>query len=283
MNVLKTVSLAAIAAISTSAMAATFELNTDQPIDFNEYFVYPNLQFGQITDAKLIAEGSDFYSATFLDLFTLSFENAPSITVRNLKQTSETDCGPNGSSPAFYGEVANQWVFRKIGVTVCPMNEPDGIRTGFKMTVVDSDNYVGSNAPSFDSVIVAEGATYLKDTTPNKVTDIVKTNVESKSLRLSLLQKPANVEIDGFPRFGFVVNAAWLGFGDKTLVLEESIYADPAKVKSVTLLLTTESFPEGDVQFLAVRYEDESGLQQETNPVDLRFLLEQSYGPVFQP
>jgi hypothetical protein len=282
----------AIATSTAFAADTTYNFESDN-ITNNGFDIIPGLELnGVIRSTFSIVTGDNTSSMPFqakeVKNFKLNFDNAPSLNISSLKRVDNGSINcPGGlyNSDVFFGTVNNAWIFRTVEVTLCtqyaaPMPYAE---FSYQVTVKDMDSYTsGMIQPG--QLILAEGNGTAFDKTPNKVVDTAKTNVDSKTLRLSLLQRISEVEIPNYgPRFGFVINASWLGHGDKPLVLD--FYPATEAAKAIAIVLTTMPgpIPEEDIEMISVRFVDETGMEQQTTEMELRYVLEQSYGPLPLP
>ncbi len=289
MNIYQQVGITAIVATysATAAIAADTEYKFESDYLSNQStFQIPGLDistasassFTLVVDDPLTNPSPDVIKE--IKNFKLEFENAPSLLVSSLKkvQYSPMYCPSNN---VFYGTVNNTWIFRTIEVTLCANYLPNMPIADFNymITVKDNDSY-NSNMPVPSVLELAEGSGTALDKTPNKIADTLRTTVLDKTLRMNLLQRPAEALIPNVgPKFGFVINAAWLGFGDQPLVIDL-----PAAENVTAIALVIEVIPgptpETDMSMISVIYKDSMGTQSQTPPTDLRYLLEQSYGPL---
>lgn len=294
MNILK--QLGVVAVMATIAVPVSFaadviyKFETEFPLSNSVYDIIPGLNLNEVNSSSfhIVTDPVNGpYPVKEIKNFNLDFEHAPDLTVNSLKRVEDghISCPNSQSGDVFFGSVNNAWLFRTVEVTLCTSYTQGMAFADFSymITVKDMESYTyGDVQPGM--IQLADGQGFAFDTTPNKVADTLRTNFDGKVLRLSLLQRQAEVEIPNMGvHHGFVVNASWLGHGDKPLVLEQY----PANIWDTAIALVYElisgSEPELNLQMLSIRYIDAMGNEQQTSPMELRYILEQSYGSLPPP
>jgi hypothetical protein len=282
--------ITAVAIAGTAAFAADTTYSFDSEYINNSTFeAIPGLDLLDVNSSSfsLVAGDSGMYPEEVKEIrnFKLDFANAPDLTISKLSLSDNPNmqCPSTGNGgQTYFGTVNNVWIFRTLEVTVCTSYAPGMIMADFsyRVSVKDMESYTTNDFPT-GMLQLVEGYGYAIDKTPNKVADTYRTTVADKVLRLNLLQRPAEVEVDGMPpRFGFVLNASWLGHGDKQLVIEGYGFEPTAKAIAIVTETIPGPTPEESFTSLRIRYVDETGMEQETPNTDLNYLLEQTYGPL---
>jgi hypothetical protein len=288
----KTLGMTVAAAVfaSTAAVAAdvTYTFESDY-ISNSAFDIIPGLDLNTINSSTFsIVTGDTAMSpddVKEIKNFKIDFANAPDLTISKLMRADNPSiqCPSIGTGgEAYFGTVNNVWIFRTLEVTFCASYAPGMPVADFsyRVSVKDMESFTTNDTPP-GMLQLVEGHGYAIDKTPNKVVDNFRTVVAGKTLRLNLLQRPADVEIPGMgPRFGFVMNASWLGHGDKPLVIDAYGFSPSAKAIAIVTEVFPGPMPEDDMTMLRIRYIDETGMEQETPDTDLNYLLEQSYGPL---
>ena len=237
-----------------------------------------NITGGSITVTESL-EGQDEY----LENVTLKFNNAPSISVNRLNRVNDGSKQCNYYSPyqsVYVGTVKNQWLFREVEVTICPQSygPMPYLDANYTIAAKTYEAY-DSATPSMPGFLLASGSFHGKDVTPNPVTDVYTTTIGGKPLTLELLKHAGEVEIEfQGARYGIILNANWMGHGERQLVIDNA----PITPNASTIAINVDVIPgpEGDVEMIRISYQDEQGMQQEVPPVELQYLVEQSYGPM---
>ncbi|WP_196158993.1 hypothetical protein [Reinekea sp. G2M2-21] len=243
----------------------------------------PVLDLTNITGGSLSVVESMAQPIEYIENVTLEFENAPTLTVARLSKVTDgsKQCNGYGSYGDVYnGSVKDQWLFREVELTLCPQGygPMPFLDANYTISAKTYEAY-DSETPSLPGFMLAEGTIHSIDVTPNPVTDVYTTTLNGKPLTLELLKHSGEVELESQGmRYGIILNANWMGNGERQLVIDNSPVSPFSK--TIAIMVETIPGPEGDMETLRIVYADESGQRQETYPTELRMLVEQAYGPI---
>ncbi len=253
-----------IASSVTQAEVKLFEASYINSFSSN---VYPGLDLNGLDQIKISVDKKSSVEnpAPTFDLKRIEFKfpNANNLITTNFTKLVNTP-------DTYRAVVTSPWVFKKVMVEVNSYDFLEHNRFNYRVIVMDSTSNINNieQAQGFD---LFAGDAELVDVSPNKIVDVVRTKFLDKPLTLRLLDKvsPEGVKIE----------AIWMGHGTEILTLPSSFFPE---LKPVALILTKIAGPIPDEQRIKVRFDD-AYTGPETAEEDLRFLLEQAFGPLPYP
>lgn len=250
--------------LPSTAETQTFEINYPST---NAQPLYPNLNLNSVSSIKLVVDRNQQNPEGSIRRLDIDFENATDLTVTNFSREYDRHVATiNGA-----------WVYRKLGVELVsngPISENSDIN--IRLYVIEMDSVLNSPGETFGPDILTVNGP-LMNTSPNPIADVTSMVVNGKRLTLRLLKRPES----GMNGEGFVVNAQWLGNGDRTLYLNTPI-APPEYANFVAVGFNLESvtLPDGNVDYqIQVRYEDQWGTSFVNGFEPLKPLLDMVYPP----
>jgi hypothetical protein len=257
--------LTAVGMISTvEAKTTKYELVNLFSQSGDSNIIYPGLQFFTVTSATLTVTTNPPEPETKITLLEVTFPNSAKFRATNFKLIEGTK---------YRAYVADAWVYRELMIDV-DFN-PNGPLI-VEVYISDRVGFVKStvNTQTLPPIMLFGVRGDLNDITPTKVVDQKTLTVAGRKLILSLRDR---LVLNGqFTSEGFAVDALWYGRGTKTLILPAPFGRDMFDKVEVTALVI-----DGNINdpVISVKFKDLNGNEIPSNPVILRNLLDQAYGP----
>lgn len=255
-----------LAATSTFAVTVKYELKNLQ--SNNGWIHYPDLDFSNATSAILTVEKRDPYSEPQIKSLDITFPNAAKLSAKDFKQVNVDGSGHRAV-------VDDAWIYRQVIVDIHGINfyDPQSHLT-IDVAVSEKQGFINpENQERGEHILLAHGQ--LKDITTSKIVDTGSAVVNGKRANLSLKNRLA---ISPSGAGSFAIDVLWMGKGENTIYVDSGFtpnYFD--FVTPIALILEDLTSPEGPM--IKVTAKDYNGNQIEGQPLRLKALLEQAYGP----
>jgi len=262
MNLKRMIGATSMILASTLANAELLNFSAQQPAGYSSY-TYPglNLESLDALNIRVDANVNESNGALEYDIKRAEFKfpQANDLIVNGFEKV-------DGTSDTYRAMVNSPWVFKKVLVELKAYDFRDDESVQYRITVVDTTSS-NDNLTQAQGVELFSGQSNVKDVTNKKVTDVVRTQYLGKNLTLRLY--------DRLGMQGAQVQAVWMGYGTEILNLDAP--ASPL-AKAVTLHLDTQG-PEPRIK-ASIK---ENNFTFDSAEQDLRFLLEQAFGPLPYP
>ncbi|WP_196140217.1 hypothetical protein [Aliikangiella sp. G2MR2-5] len=266
---IKSCTLALLAASSSLSFAETINFEMPFPSTTANSF-YPTLDLNQLNKVNLTVERNIFSPEDTIKSVKLDFANATDIITSNLAYSQ--------SANKYVGTINGAWIYRQVGIEI---NASPQILTNenvsIRLFVVEQQSNINNPEQSFGpDLVVTEGV--LFNVTPNPVIDSANVQVEDKNLNLRLHQRADSVSLPTVSGEGFIIDARWLGHGDRTLIIPAPYNINDINFKTVAINIESYPLPDGQIDhMISITYEDMGGYQQTTPFEPLKPLLENAY------
>jgi len=263
--------------VATSAYAVTLKYDLNALNSHNSSIHYPGLDFSNAKSAVLTVNKTVSGVEPELASLVLTFPEVAKLTATGFKKM---DGG-------FYrAVVSNAWIYRQVVVDV-HTGDFNAFHNGHVFIEVSVSEKYAFIQPEEDTkgenIFMAFGD--LRDITATKIVDIESRIVNGKKLTLSLKDRlgiaPQDVVING-NREGFVVDALWMGKGQKTLYIPSFLSMHEYDyITAVGLVIEESATPMGIEYLVSVKFKDQQGIELTSPSIPLTQLLDSVYPPQF--
>lgn len=263
--------------VAAGASAVTLKYDLVGLSSHNNSSYYPDLNFSNAKSALLTVNKTSFDTEPELVSLVLTFPQVAKLTATEFKKM-------NGG---FYrAVVSNAWIYRQVVVDVYT-GDLNVINQGHIWMEVSVSEKYAFIQPQEDikgeSIFYAYGN--VRDITATKVVDVESRTVNGKKLTLSLKDRlgvaPQDAVING-NREGFVVDALWMGKGQKTLYIPSFVSMHEYDyITAIGLVIEESATPMGVEYLVSVKFKDQQGTELTSPPTPLTQLLDSVYPPQF--
>lgn len=278
MNIIaRSLGVTLIALASSTTYAKTFKYDLLGIHSSNGPISYPNLDFSQANSAILTVNKDPLSPDVQISSVEITFPNAAKLLATGFKKT---DFG------RYRAAVNDVWIYRQVIVEVNgdDLNRAGPIPVSVSVSVSEKSVFI---QPETDTkghpLFNVEGL--MRDITVNKVVDNESLILDGKRLNLSLKENLSfatpDARING-PREGFVIDALWMGKGQKTIYIPAPVpQQEYDRYTAVGLIIESFSGPMGIEYTFSVKFTDASGYEERTPNMPLRHLLDAAFNSNF--
>ena len=262
---------------STTTYAKTFKYDLLNVHSANGFVHYPELDFNAVKSAVLTVNKDPHSPEVQISSVEVTFPNAAKLLATGFKQTEL------GTWRAVVNDV---WIYRQVIVDIrdIDFNHAMPNPVSIEVSVSEKSDFIRPEADSGRHPLFhVDGI--LRDITASKVVDTASAIVEGKRVNLSLKENLSfaspDAQVNG-PREGFVVDALWMGKGQKTLYIPAPVpNSEFDRYSAIALVLEELNGPEGKEYAFSIKFVDASGGETQTPFQPLKPLLDAAFNPGF--
>lgn len=266
-----------VALASTTTYAKTFKYDLLGVHSFNGVIHYPELDFDQVKSAVLTINKDPLSPDVQISSVEITFPNAAKLLATGFKKTE---------FGTWRAAVNDAWIYRQVIVEVreTDFNNAGPMPVSISVSVSEKSVFIQPEEdPKGHPLFNVEGV--LRDITTNKIVDTESVIIDGKRLNLSLKENltfaAPDVQING-TREGFVIDALWMGKGQKTLYVPAPVpQSEFDRYTAIGLVMEEVNGPVGKEYFFSVKFTDSIGGEQLTPNLPLKYLLDTAYNSGF--
>lgn len=266
-----------VALASTATYAKTFKYDLLGVHSFNGFIHYPGLDFDQVKSAVLTVNKDPLSPDVQISSVEITFPNAAKLLATGFKKT---DFG------TWRAAINDVWIYRQVIVEVreTDFNNAGPMPVSISVSISEKSVFIQPEEdPKGHPLFNVEGV--LRDITTNKIVDTESVIIDGKRLNLSLKENltfaAPDVQING-TREGFVIDALWMGKGQRTLYIPAPVpQTEFDRYTAVGLVMEEVNGPVGKEYFFSVKFTDSMGGEQLTPSLPLKYLLDTAYNSGF--
>ncbi len=275
--VTRSLGITLMALASTATYAKTFKYDLVDVYSSNGYIHYPGLDFNEAKSAVLTVNKDPLSPDVQISSLEVTFPNAAKLLATGFKKTE---------SGTYRAVVNDAWIYRQVIVEIrdTDFNYTISRPVSINVSVSEKAEFIQpENAPNGHPLFNVEGM--LHDITTNKVIDTASITIDGKRVTLSLKENLSfatpNSQVNG-PREGFVIDALWMGKGQKTLYIPAPVPpTEFDRYAAVGIVLEELNGPEGKEYAFSIKFVDASGGETQTPFQPLKPRLNEAYDTGF--
>lgn len=262
--------------IAFPVYAKTFKYELNNVHSGNGVVTYPGLDFGQARSAIFTVNRDPLSPDVQLTSLEITFPTAAKLVATGFKRIDHD---------TYRAVVNDQWIYRQIFIDVrgVDFNRPNFGAPMVEAFISEKSVFVQpENDQTGEHLFMVHGPG-LTDVTQSRVADTASVIMAGKRLTLSLKNilsyAPTNAPVNG-SREGFVVDALWMGKGQKTIYIPA-----PAPIEefdsfeAIGIHINEQAAPHGSEYALVIKYKDRHGNEMLTPELPLTLFLQEAYGP----
>ncbi|WP_341501872.1 hypothetical protein [Gallaecimonas sp. GXIMD4217] len=274
MRTLSAAALAIATLFSTSALADGRHYELAYPSG-SAYPLFPGLDLQQLSSGQLESRQLDTNPQGQPTRLTLGFGKAGQLVATGFQRINDgyDPYDPYGGEPTYRALVEDAWVFREVVVELRYPALHDEAQVNIRVFVPEMSSRTAPLA-EIHGPDLYQGQAMLDDVTPSYDVDVATAIAQDGKAVTLRLQNQVNVGTPGTD--GFMVKTLWMGQGESAFYVQP-YYGDPLRISPMGLELTSIPGPQGEQFELRIKYRDESGQVQFTDPQPLDALLSQAY------
>lgn len=264
-----------LSVISVSSYAKTFKYELTNIHSGNGEVTYPNLEFSQAQSAVFTINKDPLNTDLQISSVEIAFPNAAKLLATGFKKVNHD---------TYRAVVNNAWIYRQVFVDIrgVDFNSP---QEGAPIIEAFISEKFAFNQPEIDPTgahlfhLHGEG---LRDITLSKVADMASVTLDGKRLTLSLKSNlsfaPSGEPMSGHNK-GFVVEALWMGKGQKTMYIPAPFPAeDYDGIEAIGININEHAAPNGSEYTVVIKFRDQNGHEIFTPEFPLPHLIGEVYG-----
>ncbi|HSC68557.1 MAG TPA: hypothetical protein VLC79_12745 [Cellvibrio sp.] len=277
--VARSVGITLMALASSVSYAKTFKYDLIEIHSSNGYIHYPRLDFNDAKSAVLTVNKDPDSPEVQINSLEITFPNTAKLLATGF---TKTEFG------TYRAVVNDAWIYRQVIVEIgnADFNNAVANPVSVNVSISEKSDFIRSeNGPGGESLFSVNGI--MRDITSNKIVDTASVIIEGKRLNLSLKENLSfatpDARING-PREGFVVDALWMGKGQKTIYVPAPVPSSEFdRYTAIGVVLEELNGPEGVEYAFSIKFVDASGGEAQTPFQPLKPRLNEAYDSGFFP
>ena len=272
----RTLAVTAFSIISASSYAKTFKYELIDVHSNNGEIIYPGLDFGQAQRAVLTVDKDPLTPEVQVTSVEINFPATTRLLATGFKKINYD---------TYRAVVNDAWIYRQLYVDIrgVDFNRPQSNSPMIETFISEKSMFIQPDAdPAGRHLFVAHGIS-LRDITPARVVDTASVVLAGKHLTLSLKNNLSFAAMDApinGPREGFVIDALWMGKGQKTLYVPAPVpFEEFDALEAIGININERPAPEGSEYTVVIKFKDQQGYEVLTPEIPLMHILEGAYGP----
>lgn len=263
--------------ISASTYAKTFKYELIDIHSGNGVISYPGLDFGQAQSAVFTVNKDPLSPDVQITSLEVTFPSAAKLVATGFKKINHD---------TYRAVVNNAWIYRQIFVDVrgVDFNRPRFTPPMIEASISEKSVFIQPEAdPTGEHIFHVHGPS-LRDITPARVVDNASVIVAGKRVTLSLKNNlsyaTAETPVSG-PNEGFVVDALWMGKGQKTFYVPAPVPMEEFDAfEAIGISINERPTPSGNEYSFVIKFKDANGYELNTPELPLMDFLQGAYGPL---
>jgi hypothetical protein len=261
--------------ISLPVFAKTFKYEFANIHSGNGEITYPGLDYGQARSAILTVNKDPLSPDAQLTSLEITFPSAAKLFATGFKKISHD---------TYRAVVSDVWIYRQVFINVrgVDFNRPNNGSPTIEAFVSEKSTFIQPEADQTGAHLFVVHGESLNDVTPTRIADTTSLILQGKRLTLSLKNvlsyAPAGLPRGG-NREGFVVDALWMGKGQKTLYIPAPAPLEEFDAIEAIGININEQPAAGETDYrLVIKFKDQNGNEILTPEIPLMHFLQEAYG-----
>lgn len=275
-NVIRNIGITLLSIVSASSYAKTFKYELTDIFSSNGTVTYPSLEFGQAQSA-VFTVNKDPLSPNFqISSLEVTFPTAAKLVATGFKQVDHD---------TYRAVVNDAWIYRQIFIDVrgLDFNYPHRSSPLIEASISEKSIFIQPEADVTGQPLFILHSPFMRDITASKIADTASVVLAGKRLTLSLKNNLGVVSTTNGPgsstQEGFVVDALWMGKGQKTLYIPAPVPVEEFDgFEAIAIDINERPTPQGVEYTLVIKFKDPHGSEISTPELPLMHLLEIAYG-----
>ncbi|HTF98036.1 MAG TPA: hypothetical protein VL995_18010 [Cellvibrio sp.] len=262
--------------ISASTYAKTFKYELTDILSSNGTITYPNLDFDQAQSAVFTVNKDPLSPNLQITSLEVTFPTAAKLVATGFKQVDHD---------TYRAVVNDAWIYRQIFVDVhgVDFNYPNRSTPRIEASISEKSIFIQPEADVTGQPLFFLHSPFMRDITPSKIADTASVVLAGKRLTLSLKNNLGVASNTNGPspinQEGFVVDALWMGKGQKTLYIPAPVPVEEFdRFDAIAIDINELPTSQGVEYTLVIKFKDLNGYETSTPELPLMHLLEAAYG-----